>query len=74
MTTDINQYCGNDRQNVNDFAYAQQQVGINNNYRDTSSYNGNIENNVITTQANGLTYDHQATQLIDSNRIQQPQQ
>ncbi|EXX54347.1 hypothetical protein RirG_235370 [Rhizophagus irregularis DAOM 197198w] len=60
LTTDINH--GNDSQNVNgtrNFAYACQQVDLNINYRDTDSHGGNIRNNMMTTQANGLTYDYQ---------------
>ncbi|CAB4374949.1 unnamed protein product [Rhizophagus irregularis] len=70
LTTDINH--GNDSQNVNrtrNFAYTWQQVDLNNNCRDTDLYGGNIRNNVMTTQANGLTYDYQ-----DINDIHQSQQ
>ncbi|CAG8735810.1 20768_t:CDS:2, partial [Rhizophagus irregularis] len=51
------------------FAYTWQQVDLNNNCRDTDLYGGNIRNNVMTTQANGLTYDYQ-----DINDIHQSQQ
>ncbi|CAB5368915.1 unnamed protein product [Rhizophagus irregularis] len=62
LTTDINQNYGNYIQDVNgarNFAYIQQQVDLNNNYRDTDLHNGNIGNDVTTTQTNGSTCDHQ---------------
>ncbi|PKY46916.1 hypothetical protein RhiirA4_521113 [Rhizophagus irregularis] len=58
----INQNNGNDSQDVNgvrNFTYTQQQVNLNNDYGNSDSHNGNIENNVMTTQANDLTCDHQ---------------
>ncbi|RGB30922.1 hypothetical protein C1646_744645 [Rhizophagus diaphanus] len=67
LTIDINH--GNDSQNVNgtrNFAYTWQQVDLNNNYRNTDSHGGNIRNNVMTTQVNGLMYDYQ-----DINGIRQ---
>ncbi|CAB4374972.1 unnamed protein product [Rhizophagus irregularis] len=73
LTTDINH--GNDNQNVNgtrNFAYACQQVDLNNNYRDTDSHGGNIRNNMMTTQANGLTYDYQ--DINDIHQVTQSQQ
>ncbi|RGB30923.1 hypothetical protein C1646_764705 [Rhizophagus diaphanus] len=66
LTTDINQNYIQDVNGARNFAYTQQQVDFNNNYRDTDLHNGNVGNNVTTTQINGLTYDHQ-----DINDIQQ---
>ncbi|CAG8604228.1 uncharacterized protein OCT59_010639 [Rhizophagus irregularis] len=66
LTTDINQNYGNYIQDVNgarNFAYIQQQVDLNNNYRDTDLHNGNIGNNVTTTQTN----DHQ--DINDINQV-----
>ncbi|CAB5368903.1 unnamed protein product [Rhizophagus irregularis] len=66
LTTDINQNYIQEVNGTRNFAYTQQQVSFNNYYRDTDLHNGNIGNNVTTTQINGLTYDHQ-----DINDIQQ---
>ncbi|CAB4486576.1 uncharacterized protein OCT59_010628 [Rhizophagus irregularis] len=67
-----NIFCENQRflQSVNgarNFAYIQQQVDLNNNYKDTDLHNGNIGNNVTTTQTNDLTCDHQ--DINDINQV-----
>ncbi|RGB30929.1 hypothetical protein C1646_764711 [Rhizophagus diaphanus] len=70
LTTDINQNYGNYIQDVNgarNFAYIQQQVDLNNNYRETDLHNGNIGNNVTTTQTNDLICDHQ--DINDNNQV-----
>ncbi|CAG8725203.1 uncharacterized protein OCT59_010643 [Rhizophagus irregularis] len=61
LTTDINQNYIQEVNGTRNFAYTQQQVGFNNYYRDTDLHNGNIGNNVTTTQTNGLISDHQDT-------------
>ncbi|CAB4374976.1 unnamed protein product [Rhizophagus irregularis] len=75
LTTDINQNYGNDSQNINrerNFVCTRQQVDLNNNYRDKDSHNGNIGNNITTTQANGMTCDHQ--DINDIHQVTQLQQ
>ncbi|CAB4486592.1 hypothetical protein RhiirA5_426416 [Rhizophagus irregularis] len=71
----VNQTYGSDGQDAKgdrNFAYTQQQVDLNNNYGNSDSHNGNIRNNVMTTQANGLICDHQ--DINDIHQIAQIQQ
>ncbi|RGB25337.1 hypothetical protein C1646_675668 [Rhizophagus diaphanus] len=72
-TTDINNSQDINRTRDSTYTYTQQQVDINDNYGDTDSHNRNIGNNITTTQANGLTYDHQNINDIH-HQITQPQQ